>query len=376
MAKYMALEACDKSVQAEYVWIGGSGQDIRSKTRTLTAGYPKQLSDLPDWNYDGSSTGQADGGDSEMWLRPVKFVKDPFRPIGDNVIVLCECLNAATLEAASVETNRRWRARSVFEQAEVAAEHPWYGLEQEYTMFDARSKCHQPLGWPDAHGAFPEPQGKYYCGVGAACSFGRSVVEAHYRCCLYAGLTISGINAEVMPGQWEFQIGPVEGIDAGDQLWLARYMLQRVAEDFGATVSFAPKPVAGDWNGAGCHCNFSTASMRREGGYSKIIEAVERLGKRHKQHMAVYGADNHLRMTGVHETASYDEFSYGVANRGASIRIPRQAEKDKRGYLEDRRPAANCDPYDVTAIVVESALGLTGSKHRGEVYVDSDCKTT
>merc|ERR1712236_106587 len=184
---------------------------------------------------------------------------------------------------------------------------PWFGIEQEYTLLD---QDRHPFGWPK--NGFPGPQGPYYCGVGASRVYGRDIVEAHYRCCLYAGINISGTNAEVMPAQWEFQVGPTEGIDMGDDLWVARYLLERVAEDFGVVVSLDPKPMVGDWNGAGAHCNFSTKPMR----------------KKHVSHIKQYdpneGRDNERRLTGSHETSSIHDFSSGVANRGASIRIPRE----------------------------------------------------
>jgi len=255
-------------VLAEYIWIGGSGIDLRSKTKTLNS-FPKVVEEVPIWNFDGSSTGQASGEDSEILLKPVKIFKDPLRG-GENILVLCECLFP---NGQPVQTNHRVSAVKIMEAAKDSK--PWFGIEQEYTMFrDGR-----PLGWPKK--GFPAPQGPYYCSVGADVNVGRQIVEAHYRACISAGIVISGSNAEVMPGQWEFQVGPCEGIDSGDELWVARYILKRVAELFDVVISFDPKPVLGDWNGAGCHTNFSTKEMREEGGIVHILNAIKKLELKH-----------------------------------------------------------------------------------------------
>ncbi|RUS28296.1 glutamine synthetase 1 [Jimgerdemannia flammicorona] len=343
LGKYLDLDQ-KGFIQAEYIWIDGRNE-LRSKTKTLSS-KPTSASDLPEWNFDGSSTEQAPGHDSDVLLEPVAIFADPFRK-GDNILVLCETYNP---DGTPNKTNYRAHAKKVMDT--YADQHPWFGIEQEYTLFQADGKT--PLGWPT--GGFPGPQGPYYCGVGANKVFGRDVVEAHYRACLFAGVTISGVNAEVMPGQWEYQVGPCEGIDQGDHLWISRYLLNRVAEDFGIVVSFHPKPIPGDWNGAGCHTNYSTDAMRQEGGIAAIEEAIKKMSLRHMDHIAVYGVDNDKRLTGQHETGHISNFSYGVANRGASIRIPRHVAKQGKGYLEDRRPASNIDPYRVTAIVVESSL--------------------
>ena len=231
---------------------------------------------------------------------------------------------------------------------------PWFGLEQEYTLLDVDGT---PYGWPK--GGFPGPQGPYYCGagmlqlaasyplsilihlIGTGKVFARDLIEAHYRACLYAGINISGINAEVMPSQWEFQVGPCEGISMGDHLWMARYLLIRIAEQWGVKVSFHPKVLQGEWNGAGCHTNYSTKAMREPGGMQHIETAIQKLSKRHDEHIAVYGDDNDMRLTGRHETGHIGAFSSGVANRGASIRVPRHVAAQGYGYLEDRRPASN-----------------------------------
>merc|ERR1712241_334692 len=334
-------------VMGEYVWLGGDkttgGFDIRQKTKTLDK-RPDSVSELPVWNFDGSSTGQAPGDDSEVLLRPVAIFDDPFRG-GDNILVLCECL---TPKMEALPTNTREGAKALFDQK--LDEKPWFGIEQEYTLFEKDGRT--PLGWPK--GGFPGPQGPYYCGAGTDSAFGRSVMEAHYEACLYAGIQIAGTNAEVMPGQWEYQIGPCIGIQMGDHLTMARYIMLRVSESHGCVVSISPKPADGDWNGAGCHTNFSTKSMREEGGYDVIIKVCEEFGKVAEEHIAEYGEDNEKRLTGKHETCDINTFKYGVANRGASIRIPREAEANGKGYMEDRRPAANCDPYRVTARIMKT----------------------
>ncbi|MCL7026051.1 hypothetical protein MKW94_021172, partial [Papaver nudicaule] len=155
---------------------------------------------------------------------------------------------------------------------------------------------------------------------------------------------------------WEFQVGPAVGISAGDEIWVARYILERITEVAGVIVSFDPKPIKGDWNGAGAHCNYSTKSMREDGGYEVILKAIEKLSHKHKEHIAAYGEGNERRLTGKHETADINTFKWGVANRGASIRVGRDTEAAGKGYFEDRRPASNMDPYVVTAMIAETTI--------------------
>jgi glutamine synthetase len=345
---YLSLPQPDDRVQVLYVWIDGTGENVRCKTKTVDF-LPKKPEDVPIWNFDGSSTGQAEGSNSDTYLHPVAMFKDPFRR-NNNKIVLCETFKYNKLPT---ESNHRFTCKTVMEQAKDS--HPWFGIEQEYTLLDPDR---HPYGWPKL--GYPGPQGPYYCGVGADKVFGRDILEAHYRACLYAGVKIAGTNTEVMPAQFEFQVGPCEGIEMGDHLWMARFLLQRVAEDYGVCVTFDPKPMIGDWNGSGAHCNYSTLEMRKPGGIKHIEAAIEKLRATHALHIAAYdprgGQDNARRLTGLHETSSLYDFSAGVANRGASIRIPRQVGEDGYGYLEDRRPSSNADPYTVTEIIVRTTV--------------------
>jgi len=346
-SKYMDLKTFG-IVQAMYIWIDGSGESMRCKTRSLEK-EPATVEELPVWNFDGSSTGQAEGSNSDCYIKPVAMFNDPFRG-APNKLVLCEVLN---YKREPVATNHRKTCQEVMSL--VKSEKPWFGMEQEYTLLDVDG---HPYGWPKQ--GFPGPQGPYYCAVGTGNVYGREVVEAHYRACVYAGVKISGTNAEVMPAQWEFQVGPCEGISMGDHLWMGRFLLHRVCEDFGIVATFDPKPMQGDWNGAGCHINYSTEKMRQPGGIEEIDSAVEKLSKRHNYHIRAYdpqgGKDNMRRLTGLHETSSIHDFSSGVANRGASIRIPRHVGEEKCGYLEDRRPSSNCDPYTVTEAMARTTI--------------------
>ncbi len=328
--------------KAEYIWIDGTEPTakLRSKAKVVTDGEEPLI-----WGFDGSSTNQATGAKSDCVLRPVYVCPDPLRG-GADKLVLCEVLLP---NMTPHPTNTRFACSEMADR--VTAEEFLFGLEQEYTFFDGA----RPLGFPE-HG-FPAPQGGYYCGVGADEVFGRPVVEAHLDACIAAGLHISGINAEVMPGQWEFQIGPIGSPAVADELWLARWLLYRVGEGFQVSATLDPKPVRGDWNGAGCHTNVSTNKMRSS--YQPNVDAAEALKKRHDLHIVNYGAGIEDRLTGQHETASYREFSYGVSDRGASVRIPWQVEVDGKGYIEDRRPNANMDPYIVTRLVMET-VGVIG----------------
>ena len=322
----------------EYIWLDGYTPEpnLRSKTKIIVSDRELTLADCPIWSFDGSSTQQAEGSSSDCLLKPVRIVLDPDRING--YLVLCEVLDA---EGNVHPSNMR----GAFEDDDDL----WFGFEQEYCLtIDGR-----PLGFPE--GGYPGPQGPYYCGVGDGKVAGREIVEEHLDICLEAGLEVTGINAEVMLGQWEYQIFGKGAKAAADAVWLTRYLLIRTAEKHGVTVDLRPKPIKGDWNGSGMHTNFSNTMIREEGDEAKIRALLDRFGEVHDEHIAVYGSDNDQRLTGKHETQSIDKFSYGVSDRGASIRIPVNFIQDGwKGYLEDRRPASNADPYKIAARLIET----------------------
>tara|TARA_B100001248_G_scaffold250251_1_gene224149 strand:- start:2093 stop:3106 length:1014 start_codon:yes stop_codon:yes gene_type:complete len=325
----------------EYIWLDGfkPTQSLRSKTR-IERDFSGKIEDCPMWSFDGSSTQQAEGNDSDCLLKPVAIFPDPDRSNG--YLVMTEVLNA---DGTPHESN----GRATIDDDDNDF---WFGFEQEYFLNDPTTNL--PLGFPE--NGYPSPQGQYYCSVGAKNAFGRDIVEDHLDQCLEAGINVEGINGEVATGQWEYQVFAKGAKNAGDQVWVARYLAERNAEKWGVSIDLHPKPIKGDWNGSGMHANFSNEVMRSKGGeelFNKICEAFD--GKNIKKHMDVYGAHNEERLTGLHETQSIDKFSYGVSDRGASIRIPIGTVEDGWvGRLEDRRPASNGDPYKIASVIVST----------------------
>jgi len=323
----------------EYIWLDGYTPEPNLRSKTKVINFSKEdftITDLPIWTFDGSSTKQAEGIDSDCLLKPVKMIKDPQRKNG--YLVLCEVLNVDETPHAS---NMRSK---ITDDSNL-----WLGFEQEFFIY----KDGLPLGH---NGIIPKPQGEYYCGIGSDNISGRDIIEHHLDLCLTAGLNMTGINAEVALGQWEFQVMGKGALDACDQLTLARYILNRLSESYKVTIEYHPKPLGNtDWNGSGMHTNFSTKQMREEGGKELFDEIFRVFKTNHDKHISVYGSDNEQRLTGKHETQSIDKFSWGVSDRGASIRIPQTTVKNGwRGYLEDRRPASNACPYMITKQISES----------------------
>ena len=346
-------------VKLEYIWLDGNEptQKLRSKTKVWdydpmdspkmqakrTMAYNGRVipcpEELPNWSFDGSSTNQAIGNKADCILKPVHVIMDPQRL--DGYLVMCEVLN---YDGTPHVTNKRHDL--------VEDDQYWFGFEQEYIL---SQKYGSPIGFPND--GFPKPQGDYYCGLGAGNVVGRDIVEEHLQVCLEANLNITGTNAEVMIGQWEYQIFSEGAKKASDELWLSRFLLIRLTEKYDLMVDFKPKPVEGDWNGSGLHVNFSSDLTREIGGEEMFNSICEEMGKNHQEHIQVYGEENEKRLTGLHETQHISKFSYGVSDRGASIRIPiSTVENNWKGYLEDRRPASNADPYLLTRTIYNSLV--------------------
>ena len=322
----------------EYIWLDGYTPEpnIRSKTKIyVTEDAKPNLEDLPIWSFDGSSTKQAEGNYSDCMLKPVKMIQDPQRK--NAWIVLCEVLNSDLTPHSS---NHRATIKD--------DPNMWVGFEQEYFIYDGEL----PLGHTKG---VMKPQGEYYCGIGTSNVSGRNIVEHHLDVCLSAGLNVTGINAEVALGQWEFQVMGKGTLDSCDQLILCRFLLNRLSETYGTRIELHPKPLHGDWNGSGLHTNFSTKYMREIGGkpyFDMLFFAME---QNHSKHIENYGSDNRMRLTGKHETQSIDKFSWGISDRGASIRVPQTTEKNNwKGYIEDRRPASNANPYLIMKSISET----------------------
>lgn len=324
----------------EYIWLDGykPTQSLRSKTKIVSR-FDGTLEECPMWSFDGSSTEQAEGNSSDCLLKPVAVFPDAGRK--NAYLVMTEVLNPDGTPHVS-------NGRATIDDED---DDFWFGFEQEYFLWNPDTNL--PLGFPT--NGYPRPQGPYYCSVGANNAYGREIIEEHLDLCLEAGINVEGINAEVATGQWEFQVFAKGAQQAGDQVWVARYLMERTAEKYGLAINWHPKPLKGDWNGSGMHANFSN-SLLREAGDKNVYEAVCSSFEPYvKEHIAVYGADNDQRLTGAHETQSIDKFSYGVSDRGASIRIPiATVENNWRGWLEDRRPASNGDPYKIAARIIKT----------------------
>jgi glutamine synthetase len=329
-------------VKLEYVWLDGYKPEpnLRSKVKIIEVNSKEDLENIPEWGFDGSSTKQAEGHFSDCYLKPVRgYVKSSISEYC-TVYVLCEVLNS---DGKPHETNDRAKLGKDDEDF-------WVGFEQEYFI---RSGHNKPIiGFNN--GGIIDLQGTYYCGVGGQ-MVGRSLTEQHLDMCLEYGIGIEGTNAEVALGQWEYQVFAKGKLKAADDLWMSRYFLYKIAEKYGNQIELHPKPlITGDWNGSGLHTNFSNKRMRETGGEKYFKSIFASFESRMNEHIENYGSDNHLRLTGKHETQSINKFSWGVSDRGASIRVPKVVGETWKGYLEDRRPASNANPYCILNVICES----------------------
>jgi len=333
----------------DYVWLDGYDEkNMRMKTRYFN-GYELDMKDLPVWGFDGSSTMQAEGDNSDCVLEPVKMYRDTSDPMGMSHIIFCEVMNP---DGTPHKSNTRAKLRDIIENCgglDAVSKDMMFGIEQEYVIFDKNTG--RPCGWPD--NGFPPPQGRYYCGVGGDVAEQRSIIDNHADYCNRAGIPIQGTNAEVMLSQWEYQVGPCSALDVCDHLWVARYLLEKIAESKGLYIKLDPKPIPGDWNGSGAHINFSSTFMRDDANIDDIHRICIEFGKYKEEMITHYGLGNENRLTGNHETAHIDDYTWGVSDRSASIRIPMTTAKKGKGHIEDRRPAANIDPYEAVGVIAK-----------------------
>ena len=331
-------------VVLEYVWLDGYKPEpnLRSKVKIVEYESIKNLKieDFPIWNFDGSSTNQAETGKSDCLLKPVRFYKSKDFPLEKSVIyVFCEVMDSDNIPHKS-----NYRSTLNEEQEDL-----WFGFEQEYFIYNETGG--NVLGHDRRQ---LEGQGKYYCGVGHNV-VGRDFVEEHLNICLNHKIDITGTNAEVALGQWEYQVFSKGKLKGGDDLWMSRYFLYKISEKYGYHIELHPKPlIYGEWNGSGLHTNFSNDRMRNKGGYDYFLSIFNSFGSRHREHIKAYGSNNDLRLTGDFETQSIDTFSWGVSDRGASIRVPQDTAKEWKGYVEDRRPGSNANPYKIIKEIVTS----------------------
>ncbi|XP_024887310.1 glutamine synthetase-like [Temnothorax curvispinosus] len=360
LQKYLDLPQPENEIQVQYIWIDRSGEELCSKTKTLSF-VPKRPSELSPWILENSSMFQAHFSDpvkEDIYLYPVAIYNDPFRPGNNNKLVLCDTYYS---DDTPTKTNNRCRANQAMES--VKDQEPWFGIKQKYTFLDFNGKA--LLCSSRKHKSM-----EYDCGIGANKVIGREIVEAHYRACLYAGVKLAGTKAMVKPSQWEFQVGPCTGIKAGDDLWIARFILHRIAEEFGVITNLDPKTnpmqlrlwweedsLARD---ASADTNFSTKAMRGENGIAEIEKAVDKLSKQHLRHIQAYdprgGKNSERRLNNRYEPSKIRYFSAEVGNRDASIRIPRRVANENKGYLQDMRPSSNCDPYSVCDALVRTCV--------------------
>lgn len=317
----------------EYVWTGLENK-IYSKVRILNE-YSISLENIPIWNFDGSSTNHSNTDNSDIYLKPVKIYKHPF--LDDKIcsyLVLCECLNN---DMTPHKIN--YRDQLIKLEEKYKDKKYLFGIEQEYAVFEKTvNNMLSPYG-----GYSYEQTG--YCATNGNNVFKkmRDLVVEHTLLCIKAGIKIFGNNLEVANSSAEFQIGTCDMITCCDDLIMARFILYVLSEKYDAIISLHPKPFGDNYNGSGCHTNLSSEDMRNDIKY--IYEACEKLKLKHGENNKFFGDYNELRLTGKHETSDINHFSYGVADRTATVRIPLSVFNDQKGYMEYRFPASNLEPY-------------------------------
>lgn len=318
----------EKLFQATYVWMSRGGV-FRYKIYTLSSLNADGDFDNPDLyptgTFDGSSTGDAEVGSSDLRIKPCAVYRDVD---GVGVFVLCDIDTAETPRANLLTLIEN---RKVF-----GAESCWFGFEQEYFLLPFESESEQD--------AF------HYCSPTS-----ETIPQHHYNECRQMGVHITGWNCEVAPNQYEFQVCAA-GVSAADDLIMARWVLLRVCQEHDKGLLLVPKPIP-VYNGSGLHTNFSTPQMRTSpGGWSTMLKSVGLLRDRHNEHMEVYGDGNEERLSGMYETSAFDTFSWGIGSRDTSVRLQKVMKGEDKGFIEDRRPASNANPYVVCYALVNTCV--------------------
>nr|CAH7745052.1 unnamed protein product [Callosobruchus chinensis] len=328
--RYMCLPIPECKVQLTYLWIDHTGENLRSKTRTLDFS-PSTYKEVPIWNFNGFHTMKAPKEKSDYYLVPVSLYNDPIRR-GANKIVLCETFDA---DEKPCKTNHRQKC---VEALNKVCDHEVYiGFEQDYYIMGSDGR---PFGWPPMGEPISDRQ--YYASMCTV--IGREITECIYRALLYAGVNVYSDCAEPAPSQWELKTNGERGVKPADDMWFSRWLMQRIAEDFGLCISFQPF-VSPRWSKSGLHVTYSTKKMRDNDGMKYIQETIKKLEKCHTEMLKIYKS-----------TYLGDKFTSGIGDRTASVRIPKIVADKKKGFIEDRRPAGNADPYKIMEALIKACI--------------------
>ncbi|GAX81512.1 hypothetical protein CEUSTIGMA_g8940.t1 [Chlamydomonas eustigma] len=357
-----SLFCYENKILVEYVWLGSSGSDLRSKSRVFDT-RPSSVDDVPMIAVDGGSYDQHPEG-QEVFLKPRKLFRDPFRA-GDHLLVLCDSFktnvnsslrnqnSSCTLEPSN--SNSRAPCEETLNQA--SAHLPIFAAEQEYCILASSTVPSSTPAWPYAH--LPDPCKPYMSVPGLSeanklktYASGRHLAERHLQACLHAGIKITETSQRTSPAArlWSYKLGPLLGVDLADQLWMSRFILLRLSEEEGLSVSFDPTAVGGA--GARCNMKYSTSETRNPGGGLSCIQLhLELLESAHLLHLLAYSK-------GCVSSRSLG-FEVGVGgSKEPTLVVPSKTLILKAGHYVDQRPPSNVDPYLAIMVLVSTTLQI------------------